>query len=424
MREVITSFFRFCLRIFFRRIEVESLERVPRGPVIFAVNHPNGLLDPLFLLCFTGRPVSFLAKKPLFHLPIIGWIVRVFETIPVYRKQDQTTGSNEEMFSRARDLLRRGGSIAIFPEGTTHDDPQLRELKTGAARIALGASLERMSVVPTGIYYTAKHVFRSSVLVVFGDPLPVTRIALDDAGEPPVPIVDALTAEIDAGLDEVTVQADSNAALALIGRAEDIFTADDEAPLMEEFELRRQFLGGYHYLSRRDPRRLQKLENKIAQFEAELRRAKVDVHELKPKIGVLRLFRVLVLLPIAVIGTIVNTPTYLLVERLAHHLAKGESAVLATFKFLGALALYPLTYLLLALLGGLRFDVLAGILTAIALPFISLVTLRVVEDLDDMIGDLRALAHRLFRRYGHQRLVTQRNAIRAELLAIAREMRT
>jgi glycerol-3-phosphate O-acyltransferase / dihydroxyacetone phosphate acyltransferase len=261
VRGAITGFLRFCLKIFFRRIELDGLERVPRGgPVIFASNHPNGLVDPLFLLCFAGRPVSFLGKAPLFHYPVIGWIERKLDTIPVYRKQDNTAGSNEEMFARARAVLQGKGSIAIFPEGTTHDDPQLRELKTGAARIALGADVADLVIIPAGIYYTAKHVFRSAALVVFGEPIHVTSNTVDE-----------LTDAIDAGLDAVTVQADSHAALDLIARAEDIFTADDEQPLTEEFELRRQFVEGYHYLRTQDPARLEKLQSAIVQFEGELR---------------------------------------------------------------------------------------------------------------------------------------------------------
>ncbi|MGZ5433142.1 MAG: lysophospholipid acyltransferase family protein, partial [Thermoanaerobaculia bacterium] len=282
MRATITRFLRLCLKIFFRRIEIEGLERVPRvAPVVFAVNHPNGLVDPLFVLSYVGRPVSFLAKAPLFRYPFIGWFVRKLETIPVYRKQDNTTGSNRETFEKSREVLRRGGSIAIFPEGTTHDDPQLRELKTGAARIALGAGVGEVFVVPTGIYYTAKHVFRSAALVVFGPPL---RVA--SSGETNPEEVDALTMAIDAGLDAVTVQADSHAALDLIARAEDIVTANDEQPLAEELELRRRFVEGYHDLRAQDPARLERLEQAIAQFEAELRSAGLDVHALRPRISV------------------------------------------------------------------------------------------------------------------------------------------
>ena len=180
MRRALTAFFRSMLRLFFRRIEIVGLDDVPSDqPVIFAANHPNGLVDPLFILCFAPRPVSFLAKAPLFRYPIIGYLVRVLDAIPVYRKQDNTSGSNRETFGRARDVLRRGGSIAIFPEGTTHSDSRLRELKTGAARIALGAEMESIAIVPTGIYYTAKQTFRSEALAWFGTPI--------DSGGPPTP---------------------------------------------------------------------------------------------------------------------------------------------------------------------------------------------------------------------------------------------
>lgn len=425
MRRAVTAFFRFCLRIFFRRIELLGWERVPSaGSVVFAVNHPNGLVDPLFLLCFAPARVSFLAKAPLFGYPIIGPIVRAFDTIPVHRKQEAGDRSlaeaNAQMFARAREVLQRGGSIAIFPEGTTHDDPMMRELKTGAARIALGAGVEAMTVVPTGIYYTAKQAFRSSVLVLFGEPIPVKALGVE--GEPPAGEVERLTAAIDAGLDEVTLQAESHAALDLIARAEDIFSGNDEQPLVEEFDLRRRFLEGYHYLLRKDPRRLAKLEHSMARLEAELRRAKLDVHELQPSVKVAHLLLVLLLLPFALIGAIVHWPAYLLVDALTRRFSNGELNMMATVKFLAALALYPLTYVTLALLAGWRFGAMAGVATLFVVPLLGYVAVRIMEETEDLSGDLRALQHRMFRGYGHARLVTRRQAIRDEMLNVAREM--
>jgi 1-acyl-sn-glycerol-3-phosphate acyltransferase len=422
VRRVVSAILRFALRVFFRRIELVGLDRVPEGEaVVFAVNHPNGLVDPLFLLCFAPRPVSFLGKAPLFEMPVIGWIVKAFETIPVYRKQDHTAGTNAETFGKARGILKRGGSIAIFPEGTTHDDPQLRELKTGAARIALGANLN-VAVVPTGIYYTAKTAFRSSALVVFGEPIRVTPVEVDANGEPPHEEVEPLTTAIDFGLDRVTLQADSQAALELIARAEDILTADEDQPLAKELDLRRRFIEGYRFLRLRDPDRLKRLESAIAQFEAELRRAKLDVHELKPRIDLWRVLRVVVLLPLALAGAIVSYPTYKLVGVLANRAAKGEGAMIATMKFIGALGLYPLTYLVLASVIGWRLGLLAGLASLLVLPILGYLTLWVFEGVDDVIGDLRAIGHRLFRSRGYQRLVAARRAILEELFAVAREM--
>ena len=115
MRRAITAFFRFCLRIFFRRIELLGMERVPSSrAVVFAVNHPNGLVDPLFLLCFAPARVSFLAKAPLFGYPIIGSIVRAFDTIPVYRKQEVGNRSLAEANGGALALGTAVGTGARF----------------------------------------------------------------------------------------------------------------------------------------------------------------------------------------------------------------------------------------------------------------------------------------------------------------------
>src|SRR5262245_38079857 len=200
MRKFATALLRIVAKVFFRRIEIVGAERVPRDvPVIFAVNHPNALIDPVFLLCFAPRPVSFLAKAPLFKTPFISWFVRGFESIPVYRKQDNfSPEQNRETFALSRATLACGGTIAIFPEGTTHSDPRLKSLKTGAARIALGATLPRVVVVPTGLFYTSKQTFRSAAVMYFGEPIDVAPVAVDDAGEPPRDAVESLTKRIES----------------------------------------------------------------------------------------------------------------------------------------------------------------------------------------------------------------------------------
>src|SRR6185369_13067076 len=141
-RLLITNLLKFALRIYFKRVEVVGLEHVPlKTPVIFVLNHPNALVDPAFLLCLAPRRVSFLAKSPLFRMPILGFFVRALDCLPVYRHQDEgeDVSKNREMFIAARALLARGGTIGICPEGVSHDEPRLKPIKTGAARIALGA---------------------------------------------------------------------------------------------------------------------------------------------------------------------------------------------------------------------------------------------------------------------------------------------
>src|SRR4029453_19645342 len=90
IRRIIVAVVKFSLRIYFRHIEVVGLEHVPlKSPVIFVLNHPNALVDPAFLLSLAPRRVSFLAKAPLFRMPVIGFLVRAMECLPVYRRADE-----------------------------------------------------------------------------------------------------------------------------------------------------------------------------------------------------------------------------------------------------------------------------------------------------------------------------------------------
>ena len=405
IRRAAAVIIRLVAKVFFRRIELAGLERVPESaPVIFAVNHPNALIDPLFLLGFAPRRVSFLAKAPLFRLPLIGWFARAIEAIPVYRRQDAQAGvpvphGNRETFARARDVLQRGGAIAIFPEGTTHSDPRLRELKTGAARIALGASI-RVQIVPTGLYYTAKQTFRSSALVYFGSPIAVEPEPVDENGEPRQESVERLTNAIERALADVTLQADSHAALELIASAERIFTAGEDIALARELELRRQFVAGYAYLRERDPGRLTILEAKIRQ---------VDAEELAPDQPIRR--GALLLAPIGIIGAVIHWPVYRLIGLLAMHLSSDEDELVATIKAVAGLVLYPLMWIALAVIAGFRFHLLWGLLVLLVLPLLGSIALVTVETFEAIVARVRKRDVR-----------KQQQAIREEILAVAREL--
>lgn len=406
MRRLITALIRVVAKVFFRHIEIVGWENVPPdAPVIFAVNHPNALIDPIFLLCFAPRSVSFLAKAPLFRMPLIGWFVRAFDTIPVYRKQDNLGTSNRATFDRARDVLKGGGTIAIFPEGTTHSDPKLRELKTGAARIALGAGIDVL-VVPAGLYYTEKKTFRSSALMYFGAPLPVKPEPVDEGGEPRPESVAALTASIERALADVTLQADSHHALDLIARAEQIFHGGDDRGLARELEIRRRFVAGHAYLRVHDPARLARLESHVARFDAQA---------LAPRHGVqAKTLVMLLLLPVAAIGAVIHYPLYRLIGFLATRFARGEEEMVATIKAVGGMVFYPLLWIALAVWAGVRLGVVWGVTVVIALPLLAWLALRVFEALDDVVGRMRGALH--------ADLEPRRHELIGEFVSIAEEM--
>jgi glycerol-3-phosphate O-acyltransferase / dihydroxyacetone phosphate acyltransferase len=137
------------VRLYYPARSVDSGERIPRGkPLVFVLNHPNGLLDPIVLRVASGRPSRFLAKSTLFGNPLGRLAMSAFGSIPVYRAHESGARSgdasrNDVSFARCRAELAAGSVLALFPEGVSHSDPEMRPLKTGAARIALSGRAHR-----------------------------------------------------------------------------------------------------------------------------------------------------------------------------------------------------------------------------------------------------------------------------------------
>ncbi len=183
--------------------------RVPsRGPVLLVANHPNSLLDPLLVTAAARRGVRFLAKAPIFSDVRIGWLVRGTGSIPVYRQIDDPSKmrQNVGMFCAVHQALLHGAAVGIFPEGISHGEPSLAPLRTGAARIALGAfsTLKRaFPIVPVGLVFRRKNVFRSDAAVIVGEEVDWADLAPRDADDPEA--VRELTRRITDALRGVTV---------------------------------------------------------------------------------------------------------------------------------------------------------------------------------------------------------------------------
>ncbi|MFL6229767.1 MAG: lysophospholipid acyltransferase family protein [Pyrinomonadaceae bacterium] len=442
-RRVLVSVLRLALRVFFRRIEVSGAERVPRaGACIFVLNHPNALVDPVFILCHAPRRVSFLAKEPLFRMPVIGTLVRALDAIPVYRRQDEgaDTARNRETFDRARALLRRGGSIAICPEGVSHSDTKLRPLKTGAARIALGVVGEDatidLKVVPAGLYYTAKTAFRSAALLHFGAPVKVEPVAFDEDGEPPHEAVRALSARIESALRDVTLNAEHEHALATITRAESIFSAGADATghgtqtLAEQLELRRRFVAAYAFHFAHTPARLAALDARVRRYEETLRLSGLDPEDLSAPQStprailrhvLMRVLPVLCLAPLACVGVCAHYATYRLAGLLATKLARASDDMISTIKIIAALLLFPLTWFAHALFLGWLLGWWAAVAALLVVPACGFVAVRFFEELDGFVGGARALRFYLTRRWFFKELLAERRRLREEITALGDE---
>ena len=202
------------VRIYYPGIEVSDRNRLPAsGPLLLAANHQNSLMDPVMLGIASGRPVHFLAKAPLFAIPIFGNLLHAFGMIPAYRRADDPgrTQRNSESLNLAAVHLGKGEAVGIFPEGRTHDAPRLEAAKTGAARIAIAAvraGTKGLKLVPVGINYECKEQFRSAVWIRVGPPIEVNEWLAERGGDDDRELARELTKELEDRLKQLIVHLD------------------------------------------------------------------------------------------------------------------------------------------------------------------------------------------------------------------------
>jgi len=212
----------------FYRLQIAGPGVPAEGPVLLLANHPNSLLDPALVAAAAGRPVRFLAKSTLFTNPRVGWLVRAAGAIPVYRRSDDAAAAsrNVQMFEAVFQELAAGAAVGIFPEGISHSDSSLAKLKTGAARIALGAPAPGSVVplIPIGLVLRDRGVFRSEALVIRGQPVAWEDLAGKGAADQEA--VRELTSRLDQGLREVTVNLERWEDRPLVDCAQAVWSAE------------------------------------------------------------------------------------------------------------------------------------------------------------------------------------------------------
>ena len=416
--------FGVAIKIFFRRIELYNSENLPqKSGLIFVSNHSNALIDPLLLFVALPRNIAFLAKSTLFKIPIVGFLIRAVGALPLYRQQDsgQDVSKNQETFTLTRELLKQGGAIAIFPEGVSHDSPKLLPLKTGAARIALGAvssgknpSSLTLKIVPVGLYYTNKTTFRSEALLHFGEPIEVLPVELDEDGQPPKHSVKELTAQIENALREVTVNAESDGELEVAKVAEEVFTST--TPHRENLAERLDIL--QRFLAEPENENDERLEKRLVEYGKKLNKLGIESEFLALadyskkfilKQALLRSWYLILLAPLVIIGTVLHFPAYQLCAFFAYLETKKKHFDMAsTMKAISGLVLMPLTWLIAA---GILYYFFDWKIALLSIPFSFLcgyVALRSLEEINELQGWLKAITLFFLRREKFLRLLAER----------------
>lgn len=167
-----------------REVAIDDLNATATGPVLLVANHFGGVSDAIVLMSVLPRRPRVLADDQIWKVPVIRSVMNGIGAIPVHRGNRGST-DNTDMFASAQEALARGEMVLIFPEGITREEPSIGKVRSGAARIAVGAreaGVKGVRIVPAGIHYEDKAAFRSAVFVREGEPIDVDAEVAKAAG--------------------------------------------------------------------------------------------------------------------------------------------------------------------------------------------------------------------------------------------------
>jgi len=201
---------RFGLRFYYSNIKISGLENIPKNtPIIFGSNHENAFIDALLITTSNTRFDHYLVRAGVFKNPIAKAFFNSLNLMPVYRAQDGVNPleANKQIFRACFEALAKKYAVMLFPEGEHNMKRHRRILKKGITRIALGAvnfegGAKEVSIVPVGVNYSDHTGFRSTVHIVFGQPIVVNKV------EENAENYNRLTAQITDALSKVHVSLD------------------------------------------------------------------------------------------------------------------------------------------------------------------------------------------------------------------------
>ncbi|WP_048921568.1 lysophospholipid acyltransferase family protein [Rufibacter radiotolerans] len=278
---LLKTIFRIALRVFFRRFTVNNKHLLfSEGPLIVVSNHPNTLMDPVVTASLMKQDIYFLAKSSFFKPGIQGWLFHHLFMIPVYRREDvgdTGTVQNDATFAKCYEFLGKGGTLMVFPEGNSFMQRRLRPLKTGTARISLGAEAQHnfhlgLRIVPVGLNYSDPSRFRSDVFVNVGEPIHVKEYA-EAYAQDPFKAAHLLTDHLKERLESLIIHTETEEEDELARQIEAVYqdTLTQELHLpssatKERFNFTKAIVQSIKYFEARQPERVHQLRTNLTEY--------------------------------------------------------------------------------------------------------------------------------------------------------------
>ncbi len=376
---------RLALNSYFKVIKVSGQENIPKeGPILFVSNHPSTLMDPIVIGVFVKHEIYFLAAAEFMGKGIQKILMeKWFNMIPIYRAstQPKKTSNNKNVFEKCYAHFKSKGSILIFPEGTSVTQKRLLPVKTGAARMVIGAELDgspQVQIVPIGLNYSDPHTFQSELFVSIGKPINTANSAIESIHDEFERAV-KLTEEIESQMKENLIHLEDEkldsifSKIRILTQRQFQDSAKEKRPLDTQFNLDQQIQVGLHYYNSKRPELIDEMNHKLDNY---LKRSMFygltdgSVFHSNQKISWFDYGKIILGTPLFILGFLFNALPYYLTIWIFRKLKVSESFQ-GSIGFSIGIILYLIWYASIGIFTGRSVDIWWVGLVAVVLVYCS-----------------------------------------------------
>jgi glycerol-3-phosphate O-acyltransferase/dihydroxyacetone phosphate acyltransferase len=327
----------FVIAVFFKRSQIKNAHHFKvKGPVILAVNHPNGFMDPVVLSTLGYYPrLRYLARGDAFKKGLITAILESLGIIPIYRIQDggkEGLKKNDATYERVNSLLNKNKKIMIFAEGLCIQERRLRPLKKGVPRMIMGimesGKLDDLIVVPVGINYTDPSQFQGTIFCNVGKPIKMIEY-MAAYKEAPAKTMNQFLADLTPCMKELIVHINHQRSEEVIEHLEEVCRLDyykhkkySLRNLEHDFNFSNYIVDIINKAEETQPEKVKELHHKTAHYFSVLKKHNLKdwlfsphkQHLINYGVFILRLLFLIATLPIYLRGLIASYLPYKLTD--------------------------------------------------------------------------------------------------------------
>lgn len=308
----------------FRRYQIVGKENIPDGACIYGSNHCNTLMDAMVILATSHEKKVFIARGDIFQNPKTAKILRWLRILPIFRIRDgigAVRDKNSDTMDQAIDVMHDEVPMYLFPEATHRTKHSLRPLSKGIFHIALDANRQfgqekPVYIQPVGLDYGDYFLFRSTILISFGEPINVTQFMKGREEENEAVIINELKTLLRERMAElISFVPDEDEDYDAIWELVKIRTGKRPFSLKKRLENNQQAITEVLDFKEKEPEKAKNLFDKVREFTEHRKEKKISVKTVANKANfgktLLKTLLILLGLPLYVAAAVVTCPIWI-----------------------------------------------------------------------------------------------------------------